>query len=81
MVSHANLDKLYAQDWFGFGAYLPGAVNITIENGTYTPALCYIAWEMEKGKATKTYIDKILETAKKYEFLEWYIDKVKAFAI
>jgi len=42
-VSHADLDKLYAKDWFGFGAYLPEAVNIAIDNGRYVPAMCYIA--------------------------------------
>ena len=79
-VAHADLDKIYAKDWFGFGAYLPEAVNIFIDSGAQVPALCYIAWEMEGGKATIEYIDKMVEMALNYEFPEWYIDKVKAFA-
>ncbi|MEJ2364909.1 MAG: gamma-glutamylcyclotransferase [Deltaproteobacteria bacterium] len=79
-VSHADLDKLYSKDWFGFGAYLPEAVNIAIDNGRYVPAMCYIAWEMERGKATREYIGKIVEIAEKYAFPRWYIDKVMAFA-
>jgi hypothetical protein len=79
-ASHGDLDKLYAKDWFGFGAYLPEAVDIAIDNGRYIPAMCYIAWEMERGKATMEYIGKIVEIAKEYEFPKWYINKVKAFA-
>lgn len=79
-VSHADLDKLYAKDWFGFGAYLPEAVNIAIDNDRYVPAMCYIAWEMERGKATREYIGKIVEIAEEYGFPKWYIDRVKAFA-
>lgn len=48
-ASHADLDKLYSKDWFGFGAYLPEAVNIAIGNARYVPAMCYISWEMEQG--------------------------------
>ncbi|MGV7223170.1 MAG: hypothetical protein ACQ9MH_16775 [Nitrospinales bacterium] len=78
-ASHSDLDKLYSKDWFGFGAYLPEVVNIAIDNGRYVPAICYIAWEMEHGKATMEYIGKIVEIAEKYEFPKWHIDKVKAF--
>lgn len=79
-VNHADLDKLYAKDWFGFGAYLPEAVNVAVGNNMLVPAMCYIAWEMEGGKATTEYIDKIIEIAIKYEFPQWYVDKVKAFS-
>jgi len=79
-VSHADLDKLYAKDWFGFGAYLPEAVDIAIAKGKVVPAMCYIAWEMERGEATREYIEKIIEIAEKFEFPRWYINKVKEFA-
>ena len=35
---------------------------------------------MKQGKATGEYIGKIVEIVYEYEFPEWYIDKVKAFA-
>jgi hypothetical protein len=79
-VSHADLDKLYAKDWFGFGAYLPEAVDIAIAKGKFVPAMCYVAWEMKRGEATREYIEKIIEIAEKFEFPRWYINKVKEFA-
>ena len=42
--------------------------------------MCYIAWEMERGEATREYIEKIIEIAEKFEFPRWYINKVKEFA-
>ena len=79
-ASHTDLDKLYAKDWFGFGVYLPEAVTVAVDDGRYVPAMCYIAWEMERGQATVEYIDKLIAIAKKYDFPEWYIDKIKRFS-
>ena len=28
-LTHPEIDKLYAKDWFGFGTYLPEAVMVT----------------------------------------------------
>lgn len=78
-LSHADLDKLYAKDWFGFGTYLPEAVLVTDAAGKPIPALTYIAWEMEKGVPTAEYIRKVTAVARQFEFPEWYIRHIESF--
>jgi hypothetical protein len=79
-VTHADLDKLYTKDWFGFGTYLPEAVLVADSAEHPVPALCYIAWEMEGGSPTREYMDKVLSVARQFEFPDWYINRIKSFA-
>ena len=78
-VSHPELDRLYAKDWFGFGTYLPEAVIVSDGEGKHVSAICYIAWSMEGGKPTDEYLQKILSTAVVHEFPDWYIERIKSF--
>jgi hypothetical protein len=78
-LSHADLDKLYAKDWFGFGTYLPEAVTVTDTTGRRLPAMCYIAWQTEGGRPAHDYVDKILSIAREYSFPEDYVRHIQSF--
>jgi cation transport regulator ChaC len=78
-VTHAELDKLYAKDWFGFGAYLPEAVAVSDPQRRRVPALCYIAWKEQKGKPTQEYLQKILSVAVEHRFPRWYVERLRSF--
>jgi hypothetical protein len=79
-VTHADLEKLYTKDWFGFGTYLPEAVLVEDSAEQLVPALSYIAWEMEGGSPTHEYISNVVTAARQFRFPEWYIDRLKSFA-
>ena len=51
-LTHSEIDRLYAKDWFGFGTYLPEAVMVTNSVGHPSAAMCYVAWQIEGGKPT-----------------------------
>ena len=78
-MTHADLEKLYTKDWFGFGTYLPEAVLVADSTGRVVPALTYIAWEMEGGTPSADYIQKVVAVAQHFKFPSWYIDRVKSF--
>ena len=78
-MTHADLEKLYTKDWFGFGTYLPEAVLVADATGRLVPALSYIAWEMEGGTPSAEYIQKVVTVAQHLKFPDWYIDRVKSF--
>lgn len=79
-LTHADLDKLYTKDWFGFGTYLPEAVLVIDVAGRSLPAVTYIAWEMEAGTPSGEYIQKVLTVAQQFKFPDWYINRIKSFA-
>jgi hypothetical protein len=78
-LTHADLDKLYTKDWFGFGTYLPEAVAVTDANGRQVPALTYIAWEERSGKPTAEYIERIVSIARAYSFPDDYVRHIESF--
>ena len=78
-LTHADLDRLYAKDLFGFGAYLPEAVLVTRDAGGPLPAISYIAWQLEGGKPTPEYLEKILSVAQEYSFPEDYVRHIQSF--
>lgn len=79
-ATHAQLESLYAhaRDVLG-GTYFPEAVVCCTLSGTITPALCYIATDMEPRPATSDYIDRIVGPARTYGFPEWYVTKLESF--
>ena len=78
-LTHAQLDKLYTQDWFGFGTYLPEAVMVIGGAGRHVPAMCYIAWETVGGRPTDEYIGKMVSVAREYAFPEDYVRHIQSF--
>jgi hypothetical protein len=78
-LTHADLDKLYTKDWFGFGTYLPESVVVTDANGRQVPALTYISWETSSAKPTLEYIERILSIARAYSFPDDYIRHIESF--
>jgi hypothetical protein len=78
-LTHTEMDKLYAKDWFGFGTYLPEAVMVTSGSARQLPAMCYIAWQTEGGKPTPEYIEKMVSVAREYSFPDEYIRHIQSF--
>jgi hypothetical protein len=78
-ITHPDIDKLYAKDWFGFGTYLPEAVVVTTAAGLQVPAMCYIAWQTEGGRPTGEYLEKMVTIAREYAFPEEYVRHIQSF--
>ena len=79
-TTHAELVRLYgyASDKLG-GTYLPQAVLVLMRNGTWLPAMCYVASELSGRPATNDYVDLIVNAAKHYAFPRSYIDRLETF--
>jgi len=75
LATHADLERLYGQDWVG--TYLPHPVFVYTTDGTLRPALCYIAPGMEPAPPDNDYIDRIVEPAHRYGFPDWYIERLE----
>jgi hypothetical protein len=69
-ASHAELRQLYGQDWLQ-GTYLPEAVLVELERGTFLPALCYIAQAPPATRPANDYLDWIVRPAREYGFPDW----------
>ena len=80
-LTHSELDRLYQDHAKGKlgGNYLPEAVTVYQQNGTYTAALCYISHDMAASKADPAYVDRILKPATEYGFPEWYLNHITSF--
>jgi hypothetical protein len=78
-LTHADLEKLYTQDSFGLGTYLPEAVLVSDLEGRFVPALTYVAWEIEGGAPSAEYIGKIIAVARELRFPEWYVKRIESF--
>ena len=78
-ITHNDIDKIYSKDWFGFGVYLPEAVVVCAAGNAPTPALCYICWQMETGKPSKSYLDKMLAAAREFNFPDDYVHHIGSF--
>ena len=78
-ATHAELGRLYdyARDKLG-GTYLPEAV-LAETSGTWRPALCYIAPQMEPGTPSNDYVDRIVVPARQHGFPPWYLARLEAF--
>jgi cation transport regulator ChaC len=78
-VTHTDLAKLYAKDWFNFGKYVPEAVIVSDAQRRRVAAMCYIAWRNHGGRPAPDYLERIVSTAVRYRFPRWYIERIKAF--
>ena len=77
-VTHAELRRLYGQDWLG-GTYLPEAVLVETDSGRLISALCYIAPSRPPTRPADDYLDWILGPAREYGFPDWYIERLESF--
>ena len=75
-ATHAELERLYAQDWVG--TYLPEAVLVETTAGLSVPALCYVAPEAPYAPATADYLDRIIAPARELGFPSWYLDRLES---
>ncbi len=78
-LTHLELDKIYAKDWFGFGSYVPEAVLLEETGCSETPALCYICWDMEPASASREYLSLMLEVGQLYGFPTSYLEEISSF--
>jgi hypothetical protein len=79
-ATHAELARLYAYAETALGGtYVPEAVLVETANGTFKPALCYIAPAMDPGPATREYVERIIEPAREYGFPAWYLERLASF--
>ena len=76
-ATHAELARLYGQDWVG--AYLPEAVLVETCGGRWTPALCYIDPSPKLAPTDVEYIDRIAGPARALGFPEWYVARIESF--
>jgi hypothetical protein len=79
-ATHAELDRLYAHAQAVLGErYLPEAVLAETMEGSWRPALCYLAPAMEPRPAANDYIDRIAGPAREYGFPEEYVRRIESF--
>jgi len=79
-ATHEELRRLYAhaEQVLG-GLYLPEAVLVERRDGSWRPALCYIAPSLPSQPAARDYVDRIVGPAKEYGFPPWYIERLESF--
>ena len=75
MASHAELERLYGEDWVR--AYQPEAVVVTMQDSALHPALCYIASATTGEAPFENYVDHIIEPARELGFPPWYIERLE----
>jgi len=75
-ATHAQLEKLYGEDWVR--AYLPEPVVVTTRDGALHTALCYIAHGRTGEAPFGGYLDHIIEPARQLAFPAWYIERLQA---
>jgi hypothetical protein len=79
-ATHQELSRLYAHAKDVLGeTYLPEAVLAETVAGSWRPALCYIAYQMEPRPADPDYLDRILGPARQLRFPAWYIERLERF--
>jgi signal transduction histidine kinase len=57
----------------------PEPVLVERPDGTWRPALCYIAPSPDGGPAADDYIDRIVGPARGYGFPDWYVARLESF--
>jgi hypothetical protein len=78
--THAELARLYAHAHDVLGeTYLPEAVLVETQNGTWRPALCYLCPEMQPRPADPAYVERIAVPAREYGFPDWYVARIESF--
>jgi gamma-glutamyl AIG2-like cyclotransferase len=80
-VTHEDLARLYSDLEERLGLkYLPEPVLAETLDGTFRPALCYIAPHMDDGVATSDYVGQLAEAVRAAGLPEWYAKFVESFA-
>jgi cation transport regulator ChaC len=78
--THAELERLYAHAEHVLGGiYLPRPVLAERLDGSYRPALCYIAPRMADASPDRDYVQRILEPARRLGFPDWYLEHLESF--
>jgi len=79
-ATHAELARLYghAEQVLG-GKYLPFPVLVELIDGTFRPALCYIAPELTSAEADPDYVARVLGPAREARFPDWYLERLESF--
>ena len=75
LATHADLERLYGQDWVG--TYLPHPVVVSVTGGTLRPALTYIAPDMKPKPPVDDYVDRIIGPARRLGFPDWYVERLE----
>jgi hypothetical protein len=80
-LSHTELERLYKDHVQAVldEVYLPIAVQVQLLDGSFQPALCYIAPRMKGRPPENEYIDLIVHAAREYEFPKSYIKHLESF--
>jgi hypothetical protein len=78
--THPELARLYAHAEHVLGGiYLPRAVLAERLDGSYRPALCYIASEMAESPPDPAYVERIVTPGRRLGFPTWYIERLQSF--
>lgn len=79
-ATHPELERLYqhARNVLG-GVYHPFPVIADRLDGSFQPALCYIAPEMRPGPPDPDYVDRIVAPAREHGFPAWYVERLESF--
>ena len=80
-LTHRELDHLYADLPSAATRYLPEAVLVQTEAGSWRPALSYVTLPFESAPPAPDYLGHILSAAREYRFPDWYIQRLEAFRV
>ena len=79
-ITHEEIAALYARIEESFGIrYLPEPVLAEALDGTYRPALCYIAPYMDDAPAAQGYVKQLAGCVRALGLPEWYAGHVESF--
>lgn len=80
-LAEEDVARLYSADAATLAGltYLPEAVVTRDRSGRALPAVCYIAPQMEEGRAEDDYVQRILDPAEALGFPEDYLEKIRGF--
>lgn len=79
-ATHDELERLYAHAEHDLGGrYLPEAILAETRDGTWRPALCYIAPQLADAPASEDYVDRISVPARLHGFPDWYVQRIESF--
>ena len=80
-LTHKEVARLYEYIEQSFGLkYFPEPLLVEALDGTYRPALCYIARHMDEAPAELSYINQLAGCVRSLGLPEWYAAHVESFA-
>jgi len=79
-ISHQDISRLYGDlnDKFGI-TYYPYSVIAELADGSVTPALCYISFDIQDSLADPDYVNELASCATELQAPEPYIGHIKSF--